>query len=62
MNGSVVSNHDKNATFNFGAIVQFACNVGFILVGSPSIQCVLGNTSNESVWNASTPLCQGRVI
>ena len=61
-NGSVHSNHGKNGTFQFGAIVQFVCNVGFILVGSPSIQCVLGNSSNESVWNASTPICQGRPI
>ena len=62
MNGSVInlSDSERNVTFDFGAIVKYTCNVGFILTGSPSIQCVVGNSPGESVWNASIPVCEGR--
>ena len=64
MNGSVMSTHDKNGTYDFGAIVQYTCDVGFTLTGSPSIECVVGNSSEEFVWTDPAPSCQqcqGRV-
>ena len=60
-NGSVISNHDKNKTFEFGAIVQYTCDTGFYLLGSPLIQCVVGFSPDKSIWNASTPVCKGRL-
>ena len=61
MDGSVVGNHNKEETFEFGAVVRYTCDAGFFLIGSPSIQCVVGSSPEESVWNASTPFCQGRL-
>ncbi|XP_072017639.1 uncharacterized protein [Amphiura filiformis] len=43
--------------FAFGSLVTYECFLGFILVGSPTIQCVIGHYSNQSVWNASIPVC-----
>ena len=59
MNGSMVGNHEEIGTFELGTIVEYTCDVGFILAGSPSIECVVGHSTEESVWNASIPICQG---
>ncbi|XP_072016829.1 uncharacterized protein [Amphiura filiformis] len=55
-NGSVRNNVTR--TFQFGSIVSFICDTGFILVGSPSIQCILGTMPNETKWNSPIPICE----
>ncbi|XP_072017570.1 uncharacterized protein [Amphiura filiformis] len=55
-NGSV--SNDVTRTFQFGSIVSFICDTGFILVGSPSIQCILGTKPNETTWNSPVPICK----
>ena len=40
--------------FSHGAIASFECNVGYELVGSRSLSCVVGK------WNASVPVCNGK--
>ena len=48
--------------YYFGSIVTFTCGENFTLVGSHSIQCVVGSTHNVVKWNATVPTCQGENI
>ncbi|XP_072035413.1 uncharacterized protein [Amphiura filiformis] len=48
----------QDTSYEFGSVVRFACEPGFSLIGSPSIQCVLGNMPNQLVWNTTTPVCE----
>ncbi|XP_072022780.1 uncharacterized protein [Amphiura filiformis] len=57
-NGSVSVRNNVSRTFQFGSIVTFICDTGFVLVGSPSIQCVLGTIPNETKWNSPVPICE----
>ncbi|KAM6191889.1 complement component receptor 1-like protein [Sarcoramphus papa] len=51
-----ITNGNFNYTTNllFGATITFSCNVGYRLVGEPSVQCVL--KGNEVAWN-KIPYC-----
>ena len=40
--------------FSHGAIASFECDVGYELVGSRSLLCLLGK------WNAPVPVCNGK--
>ncbi|XP_009995812.1 PREDICTED: membrane cofactor protein-like, partial [Chaetura pelagica] len=43
-------------TFAFGSTVNFTCNLGYRLVGSSQIQCVIKN--DAVTWNRDIPLCE----
>ena len=40
---------------------NFSCGDAMELVGDTHIQCVLGNTPNESKWSGAFPQCQLKV-
>lgn len=46
--------------YYFGSILTFSCDENFTLVGSPSIQCVVGSAPTDVMWNDSVPTCQGK--
>ncbi|XP_072037170.1 uncharacterized protein [Amphiura filiformis] len=44
--------------FSFGNWVIFTCDSNFELIGDSALQCVLGDTSNESSWSGDIPFCR----
>ncbi|NWY49346.1 CR1L protein, partial [Chionis minor] len=42
--------------FSFGSAVNFTCNTGYRLVGSPQIQCVIKN--GVVTWDRDIPICE----
>ncbi|XP_072163975.1 uncharacterized protein [Diadema setosum] len=50
---------DSNIT-SFGSEITLTCDLGFILIGNPTLQCVglPGWSTYFPVWNASVPSCR----
>uniref|UniRef100_H0XZP6 Complement receptor type 2 n=1 Tax=Otolemur garnettii TaxID=30611 RepID=H0XZP6_OTOGA len=51
-NGMVQINTDTQ----FGSIVNYSCNEGYRLIGSPSTVCVL--SGNNVTWDKEAPICE----
>ncbi|XP_072037180.1 uncharacterized protein [Amphiura filiformis] len=48
--------------FSFGNWVRFTCESGYELSRDSALQCVLGNTPNESSWSGDIPSCQSMYV
>ena len=46
--------------FKYASNVTFYCDDGFVLVGTKTLTCVLGNSPQEVRWSAPLPQCAGR--
>ena len=45
--------------FSFGKWVTLTCDENFQLIGESQLQCVLGETQNDSKWSSQPPVCYG---
>ena len=40
-----------------GAVAEFTCNAGYVLIGASSIIC-----KRDGNWSSATPICQSKVL
>ena len=56
--GSINLTSGQKFDFKVGATLEFACGVGYDIVGSTSLECTQ-ETNKDARWSNDVPSCKG---